>query len=342
MTGRRVSESRHRWLPYVALAAIALIWGASFLFIKVAVQDMSPMVLVLIRSTAGFVALAVIMTAMRRQVFSNARRRLVPFAVMALTGGVFPWLAIAWGEERISSGLASILNATTPLWAAILVYWVIPTERPSRINYAGVLLGLAGVVILVLPDITAGGIQGDLIGAAAVLLASVSYAVSALYQRRNLRGVNVFEANLGQLAFTALFILPLAAPTVPSAHFEASAIAAVLALGIAGSGIAGVLYYYVLNSLGPVRGSGVTLLVPVTAVFWGATLLHEAVTVPIVVGMVVILVGIVLTNIGRSAASPERSEPAAAPFAAPSPAADASRPRRDLPTSGEEREEAAV
>ena len=81
-----------------------------------------------------------------------------------------------------------------------------------------------------------------------------------------------------------------------------------LALGIAGSGIAGVLYYYVLNSLGPVRGSGVTLLVPVTAVFWGATILHEAVTVPIVVGMVVILAGIVLTNVGRRAASP-RSKP---------------------------------
>ena len=304
-----MSESRRGWLPYVALAAIALIWGASFLFIKVAVQDMSPLVLVLIRSTSGLLALSVLMIAMRRKLFPNARRRFLPFAVMAITGGVLPWLAIAWGEERISSGLASILNATTPLWAAILVYWVIPSERPSAVNYAGVLIGLAGVVILVLPDITAGGIRGDLIGAGAVLLASVSYAISALYQRRKLRGVNVFEANLGQLAFTALFILPVAAPSVPSAHFEPRSIAAVLALGIAGSGIAGVLYYYVLNSLGPVRGSGVTLLVPVTAVFWGATLLHELVTVPIVVGMVVILAGIVLTNVGRQAASPDRSEP---------------------------------
>jgi drug/metabolite transporter (DMT)-like permease len=303
-----VSESRRRWLPYVALAAIALIWGASFLFIKVAVQDMSPTVLVLIRSSSGFLALAALMIAIRRGLFPNARRRLLPFAVMAITGGVFPWLAIAWGEERISSGLASILNATTPLWAAILVYWVIPSERPSPINYVGVLIGLAGVVILVLPDITAGGIGGDLIGAVAVLLASISYALSALYQRRRLRGANVFEANLGQLAFTALFVLPLAVPSVPSAHFEPRSIAAVLALGIAGSGIAGVLYYYVLNSLGPVRGSGVTLLVPVTAVFWGATLLHEQVTVPILAGMVVILAGIVLTNVGRSAATPKRSE----------------------------------
>src|SRR5258705_4762154 len=187
-TGPPVSESRRAWLPYVALGAIALIWGASFLFIKVAVQEMSPMVLVLIRSASGSIALAVLMIALRRGLFPNLRRRLLPFAVMAITAGVIPWLLIAWGEQRISSGLASVLNATTPLWAAILVYWVIPAERPSPINYAGVLLGLAGVVILVLPDIAAGGIRGDLLGTGAVLVASVSYAVAALYQRRKLRG----------------------------------------------------------------------------------------------------------------------------------------------------------
>jgi drug/metabolite transporter (DMT)-like permease len=304
-----VSDSRRGWLPYLALAAIALIWGASFLFIKVGVQDMSPAIVVLVRSSSGFVALAVIMIARRRKLFPDLGRRLLPFVVMGLTASVFPWVAIAWGEERISSGLASILNATTPLWAAILVYWVIPSERPSALNYAGVLIGLAGVVILVLPDILVGGIKGDVLGAVAVLVASVSYAVSALYQRRKLRGMNVFEANLGQLAFAALLVIPIAAPSVPDVHLELKSAAAVLALGIGGSGIAGVLYYYVLNSLGPVRGSGVTLLVPVTAVFWGAAVLHEAVTLPIIVGMVVILVGIVLTNVGRSAASPQRSEP---------------------------------
>ena len=324
-----MSDSRHGWLPYLAFAAIALIWGASFLFIKVAVQDMSPSVLVLIRSSSGLVALAVIMAVMHHRLIPlDWKARVLPFAIMAVTGGVLPWVAIAWGEERISSGLASILNATTPLFAAIFVFWVIPSERPSLINYAGVLIGVAGVVILVLPDLSVGGLQGDVLGTLAVLVASVSYAVSALYQRRRLRGMNVYEASIGQLAMTSLIVLPLAAPGLPNVHFELQSIAAVLALGLAGSGVAGVLYYYVLNSLGPVRGSGVTLLIPLTAVFWGVTILHEVVTLPIVVGMVVILAGIVLTNVGRGAARPERSEPA------PSPAA--SRPRRDLPTSGEE------
>jgi drug/metabolite transporter (DMT)-like permease len=308
-----VSDSRRALLPYLALGAIALIWGASFLFIKVAVHDMSPMVLTLIRASSGFLALAVIVLARRRQLFPDFGRRLLPFVVMGIANGVLPWIAIAWGEERISSGLASILNATTPLWAAILVYWVIPLERPSAINYAGVLIGLAGVVILVLPDITAGGIRGDLLGTGAVLVASISYAVAALYQRRRLRGMNVYEGNLGQLAFTALLVLPLAAPSVPAVHVELNSVAAVLALGVFGSGIAGVLYYYVLNSLGPVRGSGVTLLVPVTAVFWGAVILRETVTVAILVGMVVILVGVVLTNVGRQAVRPKTSEPTPAP-----------------------------
>src|SRR5205814_268051 len=81
--------------------------------------------------------------------------------IMALTNAVIPWVAIGWGEERISSGLASILNSTTTLWTAVLIYWVMPTERPSFVNYIGVLVGFAGVVVLVYPEIAAHGISGD-------------------------------------------------------------------------------------------------------------------------------------------------------------------------------------
>ena len=297
-----MSEPKHALLPYLALAGLALIWGASFLFIKVAVHDMSPAVLVLIRSASGFVALAVVVAVMRRSLVGQGwKRRLIPYLVMAVGGGLIPWTGIAWGEERITSGLASILNATTPLFTAVLAYWVIPTERPSGVNYAGVLIGLAGVVILVLPQIIANGLGGDTLGTLAVLGAAGSYALVALYQRRNLRGVDVYEASLGQLAMTVLIALPFAAPTLPSVHLDVRSLAAVLALGIAGSGLAYILYYYALNTLGPVRASAVTLLLPLTAVFWGVTLLHETLTLPIVVGMVVILSGIVLTNMRKRA-----------------------------------------
>ena len=293
--------NRRALLPYFALAGLALIWGASFLLIKVAVHDMSPTVLLLIRSLSGLIALAVIVKASGRPLLGEGwRTRLGSFAIMAITNAIVPWVAIAWGEERISSGLASILNSTTTLWTAVLIYWAIPRERPSGIGYLGVVLGFAGVVILVLPDILAHGISGNVLGALAVLVAALSYAVNAIYQRRKMRNVSVFDLSIGQLAATVVFAIPLAAPSLPHVHVALTSMAAVIALGAGATGIAYLLYYYVMNTLGAVRAAGVTLLVPVTAVFWGVGLLHESLSLPIVVGMAVILAGTVLTNLKRS------------------------------------------
>ncbi len=286
--------------PYLALAGLALIWGASFLLIKVAVHDMSPTVLLLIRSLSGLVALAVVVKAMGRPLLGEGwRTRLGSFAIMAITNAIVPWVAIAWGEERISSGLASILNSTTTLWTAVLIFWAMPAERPTRVGYLGVVLGFAGVVILVLPDILAHGVSGNFLGAIAVLVAALSYAANAIYQRRKMRSVSIFDISIGQLAATVIFAIPLAAPSLPQVHVAVTSMAAVIALGAGATGIAYLLYYYVMNSLGAVRAAGVTLLVPVTAVFWGVVLLHEGFSWPIVAGMGVILAGTVLTNLGR-------------------------------------------
>ncbi|HSP08413.1 MAG TPA: DMT family transporter [Candidatus Dormibacteraeota bacterium] len=299
-----MSDRRATLLPYLTLVGLALIWGTSFLLIKVAVHDMSPTVLLLARSASGCLALAVLVRLMGRPLFGQGwRTRVVSFAIMAITNAVVPWIAIAWGEEHITSGLASILNSTTTVWTAVLIYWVVPTERPSLVNYVGVLLGFAGVVVLVLPEIAAHGLSGTFFGAMAVVVASLSYAINALYQRRKMRNVSVFEVSLGQLVATVIFAIPIAAPSIPSVHLAWQSMAAVVALGAGGTGIAYLLYYYVMNQLGAVRASGVTLLVPVTAVFWGVVLLGETLSLPTVIGMVVILVGIVLTNIKRSAAA---------------------------------------
>jgi drug/metabolite transporter (DMT)-like permease len=308
-----VPESKPSLLPYLAFVGLALIWGASFLFIKIAVQDMSPTVLVLFRSASGLVALAIILRLTGRPLFSQAWKTLViPFVIMAVTNGLIPWTLIAWGEEHVTSGLASILNSTTTLWTAVLIYWVIPSERPSAINYGGVALGLAGVVILVLPDLTAHGVSGNFFGALAVTAAALSYAVNALYQRRRLRHLSAFEVSFGQLVATTLLAAPLAAPAIPHVHVALVSIAAVVALGAAGTGIAYLLYYYVMNTLGAVTATGVTLAVPVTAVFWGALLLHEALSLSIVIGMAVILAGILLTNFRRTRPQPAVARDSAA------------------------------
>jgi len=302
-----VSESRSRFFPYAALITLALIWGGSFLAIKVAVGDMSPEVLLLLRSLTGFLALALIIRLSGRPLFGPGwRNRVGSFAIMAVTNSVVPWIAIAWGEQHISSGLASILNATTTLWTAVLIFWVVPSERPSALNYLGVAIGFAGVVVLVYPELSAHGISGGFLGAMAVVVAALSYAINALYQRRKMRHVSVYEVSLGQLAAAVVFAIPIAAPSLPQVHVQLESLLAVVALGALGSGVAYLLYYYVMNTLGAVRAAGVTFLVPVTAVFWGAALLHESITVPIVIGMAVILAGIVLTSL-RSA---PRREPA--------------------------------
>jgi drug/metabolite transporter (DMT)-like permease len=297
-----VSEGRRGLLPYAALAGLALIWGASFLLIKVAVHDMSPTVLLLIRSVSGLIVLAVIVRAMGRPLLGEGwRTRLGSFAFMAITNAIVPWVAIAWGEERITSGLASILNSTTTLWTAVLIYWAMPKERPSGVGYIGVVVGFAGVVILVLPDILSHGVSGNFLGAMAVLIAALSYAANAIYQRRKMRSVSVFDVSIGQLAATVVFAIPLAAPSLPYVHVALTSMAAVIALGAGATGVAYLLYYYVMNTLGAVRAAGVTLLVPVTAVIWGVVLLHESLSLPIIIGMVVILAGTVLTNLKRPA-----------------------------------------
>ncbi len=286
--------------PYLALVGLALIWGASFLLIKVAVHDMSPTVLLLLRSVSGLIALAVIVKVMGRPILGPGwKTRLGSFAIMAITNAIVPWVAIAWGEERISSGLASILNSTTTLWTAVLIFWAMPAERPTKVGYLGVVLGLAGVVILVLPDILAHGVSGNFLGAMAVLVAALSYAANAIYQRRKMRNISVFDVSIGQLAATVVIAIPLAAPSLGSVHVALAPIAAVIGLGAGATGIAYLLYYYVMNTLGAVRAAGVTLLVPMTAVVWGVILLHESLSWPIIVGMAVILAGTVLTNLGR-------------------------------------------
>jgi drug/metabolite transporter (DMT)-like permease len=282
---------------YAALALLALIWGASFLFIKVAVRDMSPATLVLLRAAAGLATLALILAARRQTpVPAGTRHRLLPFTIMAVFGSALPWFGFGFGELSISSALASILNATTPLWTAVFAYWVTPAERPSGLNYMGVAVGFLGTGILIAPDLIGQPLRATTIGTLAVAGAAACYAVAALVQRRRLRGVSPLQVAFWQLAFTVPLALVVAIPTIGATHLHPASVLSIIALGAGGSGIAYLLYYYMMNTLGATRATTVTFLLPVTAVFWGATLLHEALTVPILVGMTVILLGVFLTS----------------------------------------------
>lgn len=292
---------------YAALVLLALIWGASFLFIKLAIRDMSPTTLVFLRSFAGLITLAGVLAARRQPLApSGTRSRLVPFIGMAVFGSLLPWFGFGFGELSISSALASILNATTPLWTAIFAFWVTPNERPSLVNYVGVAIGFLGTGVLVAPDLIGHPLKATTIGTLAVAGAAACYAVAALIQRRRLRGVSSMQVGFWQLLFTTPLALAVSLPTIGTTHLHPLSVLAVLVLGVGGSGIAYLLYYFMMNTLGATRATTVTFLLPLTAVFWGATLLHEIITVQTIVAMVVILGGVFLTSRPSAPAEPRR------------------------------------
>ena len=236
---------------YAALGLLALIWGAAFLFIKLGVRDMSPATLVFSRTLLGAFTLGLIFAARRQTPFpAGTRARLLPFVALAILGSLVPWVAIAFGEQSISSALASILNATTPLWTAVFAYWVTPAERPSGLNYLGVAIGFLGTGILIAPDLIGQPLRASTIGTLAVLGAACSYAVSALVARRRLRGVSPLQVGFWQLTLAAPLALALALPTIGATHLRVPSIAAMLFLGAGGSGIAFLLYYFMMNTLG--------------------------------------------------------------------------------------------
>jgi drug/metabolite transporter (DMT)-like permease len=294
---------------YLALALLALIWGASFLFIKLAVRDMSPATLVLSRALFGAVTLGLVFAARRQTPFvAGTRARLLPFLAMAIFGSVLPWFGIAFGEESISSALASILNATTPLWTAVFAYWVTPAERPSPLNYLGVAIGFLGTGILIAPDLIGQPLRATTIGTLAVAGAAACYAAAALVQRRRLRGVSPLQVGFWQLTLTAPLALAVSLPTIGRTHLGLVSIGAMLFLGVGASGIGFLLYYFIMNTLGATRATTVTFLLPITAVFWGASLLRESITIPILAGMGVILLGVFLTSRRRTPKAPAMTE----------------------------------
>jgi len=297
---------------YAALGLLALIWGASFLFIKFAIRDMSPATLVLSRAVFGALTLGAIFAARRQSPFpGGTRTRLVPFVMLAIFGSLLPWFAFGFGELSISSALASILNATTPLWTAVFAYWVTPSERPSPLNYLGVAIGFVGVGVLITPDLIGQPLRATTVGTLAIAGAAASYAVAALIQRRRLRGVSPLQVGFWQLALTTPLALAAALPTIGATHLRLPSIVAMFVLGVGGSGIAYLLYYFMMNTLGATRATTVTFLLPVTAVFWGASILREVITIPILLGMAVILLGVFLTSRQRPrrAAAPAQDRP---------------------------------
>ncbi|WP_370151556.1 DMT family transporter [Ferrovibrio sp.] len=283
MTGRA-------WL---LLLALSVLWGGSFFFVGVAVHELPP--LTIAASRVGLAALA-LLAVLRLSGVALPRDPLVwrAFLVMGLLNNVIPFSLIIWAQGQIPSGLASILNATTPISTALVAHAFTTDEKLTPNRAAGVLLGLAGVVILLGPDLLA-GLGGNVMAQGAVLVATVSYACAATFGRRFRRlGVPPLATASGQLLGSSAILLPLVLlaerswllplPSLP-------VLAALLALALVSTALAYVIFFRVMAQAGS-NVNLVTLLVPVSAILLGVLVLGEALSLRHFAGMAVIALGL--------------------------------------------------
>ena len=281
---------------WAAFVALGLIWGSSFLWIKIGVESITPTVLVTLRVSFGLLALLVVMFA-QRQPFPRDRSTLLRYGFMGVFNVVIPFLLITWGETKIDSSMAAILNAATPLFVIIIAQFWLHDEKITTARLGGLLTGFAGVIVLVLQNLKPGG-QNDIWGELAVLLASLSYAVALTFSRRYLRGTKpVVQSTMILVVASALMwiIMPIADRPVTFPSTPLTWIA-VIWLGVLGLCVAYLLFFYLNNVWGPTRASLVTYVFPVVGVVLGIIFLSEPLTWNMIVGSILVVGGIVVVN----------------------------------------------
>lgn len=277
----------------ILLLTCAAVWGSSYLLIKYSLEWLSPGAVAFGRSALG--ALLLVPIALQRGALAPLRSRLGLLLVLAVCQIAGPGLLIAWAEQRISSALAGILVASVPLFVVLLALAVDPAERVRGLRLVGILLGFVGVAALLGLD-TSG--ESVLLGGALVLLSSLGYAVGALLLKHRFGDVQPIGALAGAMAVSGLLLLPAVAVAPPAELPTLRALAATIALGLGGSGLAFLLFYILNAEIGPSRASVIAYLGPGFAVTYGAVLLDEPVGPWTFVGLALILAGSFLASGG--------------------------------------------
>jgi drug/metabolite transporter (DMT)-like permease len=281
------------WLVFLALA---FAWGSSYLFIKIGVETLTPFTLVAGRLAIGAAVLAIVLR-LSRERLPGERRIYLHLLVIALLGIVIPFSLITWGEQTIDSGLAAILNGTVPLFAIVLAAMVLVDEPITLNRLGGLLIGFAGVVLITSPSFDQ-GLGGSLQGELALIAASVSYAAAGVYTRRTMRGVPPVTSAFLEVSFAFLITLLLAAAIEDplATQVELSTVVSVAWLGLIGSGLAFIAFFFLIGRWGATRTALVAYLLPVVGVVLGVLVRNEIVTWPVLAGMVLIIGGVALAN----------------------------------------------
>jgi drug/metabolite transporter (DMT)-like permease len=291
---RYVEEVSRGYVPVLVL--LALIWGSSFMFIEIALDDLSPAATMSGRLLFAATALGAVLVARRGP--GQAVRCLRDFGVAGFVLGVIstalPFWLIAWGQTRIDSGIAAIGNASMPIFVALLAIWFAQSERVTGVRALGMIIGLVGVGVLVGVD-PQGGWPG-VVGTLAVVLASISYAAGSLFSQHKLGDSSGLLVSTASAIWGALVILPFGIAQRPSEVPGWEAAAAVAALGLLGTAVGLLLYLRLLENHGSAKGSLVVYLLPPTAIIYGAVFLDEPIRLSAIVGLALILGGVAIAS----------------------------------------------
>jgi drug/metabolite transporter (DMT)-like permease len=289
---QELSLKPKHWLVFILLGAI---WSSSFMWIKIAVREVGPITLVAFRVLFGLLfGIAVIL--IQRVRLQGSFREWSPLLLLGITNVAIPFFLISWGEQSIDSAVAAILDATVPLFTILIAHYLLRDDKMTWPKVLGLLIGFAGVIILMSKDI--GASFGSLLGQLAVVLASAFYAGSAVFARRTTEDTPGILRSAGPLVsatvvmWLATFIVerPVVIPRLGITWI------ALLFLGILGSGLAFVMAYYLIHEIGPTRTSMVTYLFPLGGVILGVAFLNEELSWQLLVGAVLIILSLLVAN----------------------------------------------
>jgi drug/metabolite transporter (DMT)-like permease len=290
----RSRSSRIDWLLFLLLG---FLWGSSYLFIKIGVDaGLRPFTLVTLRLLIGFLLLAVVVAAARQQL-PRSRRMYGHLAVMGVSNIALPFCLITFSEQSVDSSLAAVLNGAVPLFVIPIAALFLRDEAITANRVIGLLVGIIGVAVLVGFDPAQLG-RNDLVAELALIGATISYAAGTVYARRFVHGLRpmipaLFQVGFGMLvaaALTLTFERPLSFPA------DASAVLAVVWLGLLGSGSAYLVFFRLLHDWGATRTSLVAYLLPVYGIILGALVLSEPVDARLLIGTLLIIAGVAVVN----------------------------------------------
>ena len=274
----------------IDLIVLGALWGASFLFMRVAAPAFGPVPLIFVRVTIAAVLLLPPM--LRQQGFAQVRAVAAPIALVGAINTAIPFTLLAFAALTLPAGLSSVLNASVPLFGGLIGFlWL--GQRPSRQRALGLAVGFAGVLVLAWPRLTS---ASDWRAVVAALVATVLYALAAHVTQRSLKGVRPLVVAGGSMAAASLMLLPLAVVAWPAAPPAATAWGYAALLGVGCTALAYLLYFRLLARSGPSTAMAVTYLIPVFGVTWGALLLDERLPSSAIAGALLVLAGVALAT----------------------------------------------